>query len=186
MNTNRDQTLTIGHLDPTRPPFGFFGNMGSLSATWYGTTHELIMNQSLHDILYHNAIDPELSACAIVDHWLWQARHRQGIQFSAKWDSGYSRHGVDDPARSDRNLTPVRQKSETDARTDYRIESQFRHGLYASGMAPIVAANDPLWNVRAFDTALWQHGGYVSYPLICTIHQLVMDQVAEPMTTSAK
>ena len=45
---------------------------------------------------------------------------------------------------------------------------------------PIVQADDPFWNVRAFDTALKKHDGYVSYPLICAINQLVMDDVASP------
>jgi len=180
MNTNVDQTRTIGHLDPTRPPFGSFSDGKWQAATWYGTTHELIVNSITHDATYHDAADPNLSECAVVDNWLWLARTRRLEEmhhFGMGWDSGYShiRNGRVITTEVDNSLTPVRPRP---TEKDGHIESQFRHGLGFSGMSPIVAANDPLWNIRAYDTALWEHGGYISYPFICAIDQVVMDSVA--------
>jgi hypothetical protein len=182
MNTNVEQTRTIGHLDPTRPPFGSFSDAKWQAATWYGTTHELIVNEVKQgqDATYRNAANPDLSECAVVDNWLWQARARrlgEMNNFGIGWDSGYSRirNGRVITTASDNNLTPVRPRP---TEKEGHIESQFRHGLGFSGMGPIVAANDPLWNIRAYDTALWEHGGYISYPFICAIDQLVMDDVS--------
>jgi hypothetical protein len=56
--------------------------------------------------------------------------------------------------------------------------ARFVHSYLAGGMAPITRANDPFWNVRAFDNALSEHGGYMLSSFICVIHQFVMDDVA--------
>jgi hypothetical protein len=154
-----------------------------------GTTHELTINlepelYKLEDTIYGNAADPYLSECDIVDHWLWNARRRQQAQYPPPkpwsngdfWDSGYSENAqgrVEDKELP--NLTMVRQRATWG---EGHVESQFRHGLQKAGMDPIVTANDPFWNLRAVDTALHAHSGYVSYPLICAIHELVMDDVA--------
>jgi hypothetical protein len=45
------------------------------------------------------------------------------------------------------------------------------------GMHAITEPNDPFWNVRALDTALSEHGGYVTTPLICALDQLAMDNI---------
>ena len=69
--------------------------------------------------------------------------------FGQKWDS--ERAGADTPAL------------------------EFRHGFAAAGMPPITRANDPFWNLRAFDTALALHDGYKLSSFICAMNQLVMD-----------
>jgi hypothetical protein len=46
-------------------------------------------------------------------------------------------------------------------------------------MRSITGANDPFWNVRAFQSAMTNHDGYVSYPLICSIFQFVMDKITD-------
>jgi hypothetical protein len=187
MNTEFEQTRTIGHLDPLRPPFGVYDSGLAHAATRVGTTHELTVNQKPEeDTVYGNAADPYLSECAIVDHWLWNARKRQ--QVSARpgpwsegdfWDTGYSQPDAQGRIvsgdESQPNLTPVRPRPTS---AEGHVESQFRHGLQKAGMDPIATANDPFWNTRAVDTALHAHSGYVSYPLICAIHQLVMDDIA--------
>jgi len=188
MNTDFEQTRTIGHLDSFRPPFGVYDSGLTHAATRVGTTHELTINQKPEeDTVYGNAADPYLSECAIVDHWLWQARERQRVRFAPGepwsngdfWDTGYSGHDshgrIFSPDEDQPNLTAVRKRPTA---AEGYVESQFRHGLQKAGMDPIVAANDPFWNIRAVDTALHAHSGYVSYPLICAIHQLVMDDVA--------
>jgi hypothetical protein len=187
MNTNVEQTRTIGHLDPTRPPFGILIDEKSQAATWYGTTHELIVNAIQQQGTYSNAANADLSECAVVDNWLWEARARrlkEKNNFGNGWDSGYShiRNGRVIALAPNANLTPVRPRP---TEKEGHVESQFRHGFNSSGMGPIVAANDPLWNIRAYDTALWEHSGYISYPFICAIDQLVMDDVASKPSVSA-
>jgi hypothetical protein len=201
MNTDFEQTRTIGQLDPFRPPFGVYNSGLPHAATQVGTTHELSINlpkrhaetdrikprDAIEDTVYGNAADPYLSECDIVDHWLWKARARQQVRFPLGkpwskgdfWDSGYSTTDLQDYIVSgdqcQPNLTPVRQRAIWAAG---HVESQFRHGLQKAGMDPIISANDPFWNIRAVDNGLHAHSGYVSYPLICAIHQLVMDDVA--------
>ena len=181
MNTSSEDTRTIGHFDPVRPPFGIIGVSPTPDpATIYGTTHEFIINQDPgHDTAYTNAASPYRSECAIVDHWLWDVRQDKDLGgYGTRWDSGYTQwddKGVLLPTNPP-NRTPIRKRA---GRVGH-LEAQFRHGLLHGGMMPIVQADDPFWNVRAFDTALKKHDGYVSYPLICAINQLVMDDVASP------
>ena len=58
-----------------------------------------------------------------------------------------------------------------------RPTAEFIHGLRLTGIAPITEANDPFWNVRAFDNALSRHDGYRLTSLICAMNQLVMDDI---------
>jgi hypothetical protein len=44
-------------------------------------------------------------------------------------------------------------------------------------MAAITRANDPFWNIRAFDTALARHDGYVLSSFICGLNQLILDDI---------
>ena len=53
-------------------------------------------------------------------------------------------------------------------------------------MAPITRANDPFWNVRAFDNELSRHDGYRLTSFICAVSQLVLDDTTgavSPMTS---
>jgi hypothetical protein len=182
MNTSSEETRAIGHYDPLRPPYGRL-NQWKRAATDYGTTHELIVNQEYVDgTKYTNAALPHLSECAVVDHWLWEARN-DAAPHGTGWDSGYTqftRYGELVGTRP-RARIPIRPR--TSANLGH-LEIQIRHGHLHGGIAPIVRANDPFWNVRAFDTALKEHDGYVSYPLICAINQLVMDDVASARNPS--
>jgi hypothetical protein len=178
MNTNSEETLTIGHYNPVRPPYGTLTSRRA-PATVYGTTHEFVVNQkpepddSNYQTRYTHAAAPDTAECAIVDHWLWKAR-KLAIPNDSGWDSGYSRGGSDRPGNP-ANLTPVRPRTQTQGR---HLESQFVHGYNDGGMSPISRGRDPFWNMRAYDTALKEHDGFVFYPLICAINQLVMDRVA--------
>jgi hypothetical protein len=73
------------------------------------------------------------------------------------------------------NVTPTRPRSNA---VDGHLEIQFRQYLLKSGTRSIVTLSDPMWNIRAYDTTLAFHGGYVSYPLICALNQLVIDDIA--------
>jgi hypothetical protein len=162
-----------------RSPIGTLSGGGILTSTLYGTTHELTFNlgQVEADFMlpsYRMASDLAYTECAVVDHWLWRARTRQG-NTGMNWDSGYTgdASGRDDPP----NLLPLRDQP---SMASGRLESRFRHGLAHSGMAPIVRGNDPFWNARVFETGMRDHDGYTSYPLMCAVQQLVMDRIAEP------
>ena len=179
MNTDVEQTRTIGNLIPMRSPIGTLGSGGILASTVYGTTHELTFNLGNADAnfmlpSYRIASDLAYTECAVVDHWLWRARQR--VNTSMNWDSGYTADTLvqDDPP----NLSAMRDRPTLEAG---RMESRFRHGLAHSGMAPIVRGNNPFWNVRVFETGMREHDGYTSYPLMCAIQQLVMDRIAEPV-----
>jgi hypothetical protein len=176
-NADSDETLTIGHLDPVRPPYGGYNTFNWQSPLPYGTTGELVVNNNIgHPTLYTNAGSAYLSECAIVDHWLWKARHNPSLKPFEGWDSGYShtRNGSVVPDGDTPNVTPIRPRPTTNG----HLEIQFRQYLLKSGTGSIITANDPMWNIRAYDTALAFHGGYVTYPLICALNQLVMDDIA--------
>ena len=51
------------------------------------------------------------------------------------------------------------------------------HGFDKGGIAPPTRPNDPFWNLRAFDTALAEHNGYLLSSFICAINQLVLDDI---------
>ena len=193
--TNRasDDTLTIGHLDPPRPPYDGqvdpprspydgFKSSTPQSPLPFGTTSELIVNNHIgHPTLYTNAGSAYLSECAMVDHWLWQARHNPKLRPYEGWDSGFSHTGggLITPDADTPNLTPIRPRART---KDGHLEIQFRQYLLKSGTQSIITSDDPMWNIRAWDTTIAFHGGYVSYPLICALNQLVMDDVASAPT----
>jgi len=179
-NSASEDTLTIGHLNPVRPPYSTYTSGAWQSPLPYGATGELIVNNNIgHPTLYTNAGSAYLSECAMVDHWLWKARHNPDMATYTGWDSGYSHvnratYNVT-PDRSVPNVTPTRPRSNA---VDGHLEIQFRQYLLKSGTRSIITLSDPMWNIRAYDTTLAFHGGYVSYPLICALNQLVMDDIA--------
>jgi hypothetical protein len=202
MNTDVEQTRTIGHVDPMRAPFGLLDGSENDPATWIGTTHELLINAQRKEkppgeetsqtetASYLDAGSPERSECAVVDNWLTTARtkyahvQRKGGAL-VNWDSGWSslRNGklvAGDPNQP--NLTRIRFRPEDPPN---HVEGQIRQTLYFSGMRSITGANDPFWNVRAFESAMTNHNGYVSYPLICSIFQFVMDKITDDTSGSA-
>jgi hypothetical protein len=194
MSTDVEQTRTIGHVDPMRPPFGTLNGRESDPATWFGATHELMINAQRKQkppgemtagtdtAFYLDAGYPDRSECAVVDHWLTTARtkystvqRRGGARVN--WDSGFSgpKGGKVVPGISNQpNLTKIRYRPDD---WSSHVEGQIRQTLYFSGMRSITGANDPFWNVRAFESAMTSHNGYVSYPLICSLFQFVMDKV---------
>jgi hypothetical protein len=178
-NAVSDDTLAIGHMNPMRPPYAGFTSPIWQSPLPHGTTSELIVNNNIgHPTLYSNAGSAYLSECAVVDHWLWKARHNPSLIPFEGWDSGFSHIRKDYqvvPDKSTPNVTPIRPRPTA---VDGHLEIQFRQYLLKSGTQSIITSNDPMWNIRAYDTTLAFHDGYVSYPLICALNQLVMDDVA--------
>jgi hypothetical protein len=152
MNTNPEESHTLGNLDPPRGPTAAFNNF---SGRPFGTTHELVglapaLDRSKRKrddtgvreipIGYDEVVSP-LADCPIARSWLLQAR-KKTIAYGdnpngLNWDS--ERAGANAPA------------------------SRFRHGFKSAGISPITRANDPFWNMRAFDTALVRHDCYMLF-----------------------
>src|SRR5262245_61131851 len=169
MNTDREQTHTIGHLDPPRPSTDTLVERVTLPLKPFGTTHELIGDRDRNSempVQYLQIADSQGAACEPAPYWLWRARHRKNDQNGTLWDSN--------------ELEPL-----TDGRSA-KPAVHLVHSFLNAGMAAITRANDPFWNIRAFDNALSEHGGYLLSSFICVIHQFVMDDVASPPPAAKK
>ncbi len=159
-NSVREESHTIGHLDPARPADGLLADTLP-SAAPFGTTHELL---GLHEAgfekhhPYATLADAPLN-CPAANHWLIRARQNRADQDGAYWDS----ESLAPPAAS--------------ATGQSKPAAQFVHGFALSGTAAITLGNDPFWNMRAFDNALSRHDGYRLTSFICAMNQLVMDDI---------
>ena len=159
---SREDSHTIGNLDPPRPAAGLLAD-ALPSAAPFGTTHELLGLHAAGEEGYHpyaSLADAKID-CPIANRWLTRARAKQGERYGMFWDS-------EDLA------APVPGVS-----GQGRPAAEFLHGLQLTGIAPITRANDPFWNVRAFDNALSRHDGYRLTSFICAMNQLVMDDITE-------
>ena len=168
-NTDVEQTRTIGHLDPPRPPRGTVDDYYVTSRP-LGTTHETRRRGAVSvsaergaPSLDYSEVTSDEGSCPIAKGWLGRSRGSTGTS-GYIWDSDF------DPQR-----TRLR---------DNLPALQFTHGFASAGLAPITRGNDPFWNVRAFDTALARHNGSMLPSFICAMYQLVLDDVtdfAEPV-----
>ena len=167
MQTDLEQTRTIGHIDPPRAPRGTL-EQDYFTGHPFGTTHELrgidATNQrALRRTAAKGSIPTEIplrydevtlpeAACPTAKAWLLRARQETERRYGGHgtfWDSACA--GSHAPAL------------------------EFKHGFRGAGIAPITRAYDPFWNVRAFDTALARHDGYMLSSFICAMNQLVLD-----------
>jgi hypothetical protein len=159
-NTDMMSTRTIGNLDPPRPAFGILAQYLT-SAEPFGTTHELIgtmrTGTEKHNAYYTIPTAP--IGCSPANNWLQRARLRLADQHGTFWDSD--------------NLAP----KNPGAVGEEPPAAQFLHGFNLGGTAAITRANDPFWNMRAFDNALSRHDGYRLSSFICAMNQLVMDDI---------
>ncbi len=160
--TDREQTRTIGHLDPPRPADGILLDARKSMAP-FGSTHELAgLNSRTTEpvVKYAEIADATWVDCPSADYWLIRARLGK-CPYGSQWDSEASPEpdslGGDIPAHGPK--------------------MQFVHGYIKGGTLPITQANDPFWNLRAFDNALARHDGYKLSSFICGISQLVIDDV---------
>lgn len=155
-----EDTHTIGNLDPPRPPAGVLADAVP-SAAPFGTTHEMLGLQTFgaeHHNPYATLADAPLD-CPATDGWLVRARAARADQDGLFWDSA--------------SLAPAPAGAAGQGMPAVRI----LHGLPLAGSAPITGANDPFWNIRAFDNALSRHDGYRLSSFICAINALVMDDI---------
>src|ERR1700676_1422485 len=127
----------------------------------FGTTHELIGFSKRGEERHHDyaliAADP--IECSTANNWLLRARMKQVDQHGTFWDSKHL------ASASDRTIGQGPPAA------------QFLHGFNLGGTAAITRANDPFWNIRAFDNELSKHDGFRLSSFICAMHQLVMDDI---------
>jgi hypothetical protein len=156
--TAAEESHTIGNLDPPRPAAGVLAD-ALPSAAPFGTTHEL-QGHHASGIEPHHPYATLADApidCPLSNRWLSRARAAQKQQYGLFWDS-------DNLAAEEPGVAGQGPPS-----------AQFLHGLKLTGLAPITRANDPFWNMRAFDNALSRHDGYRLSSFICAVAQLVLD-----------
>lgn len=156
--TAPEETRSIGNLDPPRPADGVLADAVP-SAAPFGTTHELMGHAAAGLEPHHpyaTLADAPLD-CPVSNRWLYRARLAQAAQHGLFWDS--DKLAAPEPGLADQN--PPR--------------ARFLHGLELTGIAPITRADDPFWNIRAFDNELARHDGYRLSSFICAISQLVLD-----------
>ncbi|SEQ81691.1 hypothetical protein [Thalassovita taeanensis] len=184
-----EETKAIGHLVPTyskapdnpRPlsqvERGRAQPREILVGPPIGATHEMSVNDSGGaPASYGNSTVPDLSWCSAANGWLYQARRAKkalnggGVNATdAGWEYGLER-APDGPLQAMPNIAVGHNAASV----------QWRHALYLRGRenrASVASSRSPFWNVRAYDTAVKEHAGWVSYPMWCAINQLVLDDV---------
>ena len=163
-NTNVESSHTIGNLDPPRPAPGLPGQ-SLTSAAPFGTTHEITGLPTLRPERKYNpyyTIPSVRITCLPANYWLLRARQAAPPN-GTFWDSENLGLPLTDlPAQGHVQEHPA---------------AHFVHGFSLSGIAPITRANDPFWNMRAFDNILSKHDGYKLSSFICAMNQLVMDDI---------
>jgi hypothetical protein len=116
---------------------------------------------------YGEIMTPE-AACPAATGWLSRARNEK-IQEQAKADPGPHRHYATNWDSYDLKVSTVANEGFPALR--------FVHGFADSGISPPTRSNDPFWNLRAFDTALAEHDGYMLSSFICAMNQLALDDI---------
>lgn len=146
-----------------------------------GASHEFSVNQgSGKKATYADSMIPDATWCSDASGWLYEARAlkaAQNAQKRGRSTDGYWDYGLDETFKAVPNV----------ARDHNPASIQWRHSLWLPGQKnriSVASSRSPFWNVRALDTALKEHHGWVSYPMWCAINQLVLDDVTARRTKS--
>lgn len=83
-------------------------------------------------------------------------------------------------AKKIRTFGRVRTERTADGAGSPFIRMQYRHRPDRGGRPSAVPPAFPYWNIKATDSAIANHGDFVSYPLWCSLHQLILDDPARP------
>ncbi|MGR1582909.1 hypothetical protein ACSSNL_15750 [Thalassobius sp. S69A] len=176
----REQYRTIGHLNPlytrTQKETDAEGvyPRERLAGPPVGASHEFSVNQGIgRHPSYADSMIPDASWCTDASGWLTQARQYQvdkHLQSGTRSQDGYWDYGLDERFKAIPNVAAGRNPASV----------QWRHSLwlpYQKNRISVASSRSPFWNVRALDTAIKDHHGWVSYPMWCAINQLVLDDV---------
>jgi hypothetical protein len=182
MTTDPEQTHTIGNLDPPRPLSPKLAEYGATMRP-FGTTHELLRSEkrsqygmrkmSLKDpdkeipLNYEDVVTSE-AACPVAANWLSRVKAER-IKQEGKEDAKPATHYATNWDTFDLLSSGIAGEGYPALR--------FIHGFEKGGIAPPTRPNDPFWNLRAFDTALAEHDGYMLSSFICAMNQLVLDDI---------
>lgn len=169
LKTSKHRRTTIGHLvapykqsdrpkrlTPSGPP--------------YGASHEMITNSGGGaKTSYRNSGDPKAAKCQSHDGWLAAAYARQKEPGKDNWDTG------SEPKRALLNKMNG-------------AELQIRHALYlkedkeqprGTFAESVSQGRNPLWNIRAYDTAVHGHSGFINFPTLCGINIMWLDDATK-------
>lgn len=142
-------------------------NKRLVPAAPFGTTHELFgLDKNEQPHLYTDLAD-ELIDCPPANYWLSRVRVMQP-PFGTNWDTTTLKGPLG-----------VCMRPATARMQQCAPAAMFLHGFNLAGQQPITRANDPFWNMRALD-ALMRHDGYRLSSFICSMNQLVMDDITLP------
>jgi len=157
-NTDMEDTRTIGNLDVPRHSAGTLAEY-LVSARPFGATHEIRGTRSRSEapVDYADIPTTEIAKCPISHNWLTRAR-QNAEPHGTSWDSDRLYRAAD--AQSPKKT----------------ISARITHGFFLAGIEPITRANDPFWNMRAYDDVLAEHNGYLLSSFICAMNQIVMDR----------
>lgn len=123
----------------------------------------------------------ENSLCDVNGDYLYESRK--------KVESESGRDGDWDTADTSSELSSIVRKKQGDS-SDIIIQSRFKITLTPFGRSPNksnkgeltlqahrvdIDSNSPFWNARGDKTAIFDHGAYVSYPFLCHMTQLWLD-----------
>jgi hypothetical protein len=165
-----EDRMAIGHLTPT------YRTQKTLFSPARGSTHELSVNESAGKrASYQLSATPTMSRCDPANGWLLAVRRDQQDKqwtYGDAWDYGLSADQADGQLGAAENI----------ARGVNPASVQWRHSLNLShqrDLWSVVSGRSPFWNVRAFDTAIREHHGWVNYPMWCALNQLVLDDVVK-------
>jgi hypothetical protein len=150
-------------------PFGTTHELRTSDRIWQHVARKTSAQDTNREIPlgYGEIMMPE-AACPAATGWLSRARNEK-IQEQAKADPGPHRHYATNWDSYDLKVSTVANEGFPALR--------FVHGFADSGISPPTRPNDPFWNLRAFDTALAEHDGYMLSSFICAMNQLALDDI---------
>jgi hypothetical protein len=149
----QSRRLTLGHY--------YDGQFGVTHVALDDSDNAPGVNTNYTDALTHWQCDPMPS-------WLYITRQRLP---GGRWDSRPPRGPDGLRPFAGRDIIYSNGRSATVAR---------QYAMAGPKRAMITSANDPFWNVRAGGEVVADHGGYVSYTLLCSIFQAWNDGIAAP------
>lgn len=156
--SNMEETRTIGNLDVPRHAAGSLDDY-LIPSKPFGTTHEIRgLDNAAQSMSYSTLATSRLVECPITDFWLGRARRKQSPH-GTNWNS--------------QDMAPATADEKAGTKS---LSARIAHGFDMAGITPVTRANDPFWNMRAYDDVVAEHSGYRLSSFICAINQLVMDE----------